>query len=197
MYRTAVYVGFYISTLFPYPQRVTVFVQRSDVRPVASDDLIILYYIRRGPARILIVVRPKAHAGGMFVVVVVVVVVTVPTGGDGTRRRRRWRRMRRGGVGLGADGSAGNRSPRARHTPHRPAKMASRRAQSGRRGPRLSYWTGVWGGHECHGGGDKRFPPAPRLTKRRSAEQFCSRPRGISCGYFFFRIFSFSFFRSL
>lgn len=47
----------------------------------------------------------------------------------------------------------------------------------------------------CHGGGDKRFPSAPRPAVRPSAERLCSRPRGISCGHyiFFFRIY-FSFF---
>lgn len=86
-----------------------------------------------------------------------------PTGGDDARRHPttmttnapRWPVV----LVSGADGSAGNRSPGALRTPHRPAKMASRRAQPGRRGPRLSYWTGVWSGHECASAATKGSPP--------------------------------------
>lgn len=109
-----------------------------------------------------------------------------PTGSDDARRHPttmttnapRWPVV----LVSGADGSAGNRSPRALCTPRRPAKMASRRAQPGRRGPRLSYWTGVWGGHECasaataatKGSPPRRVPPSiiGRATLQPSARNF-------------------------
>lgn len=102
----------------------------------------------------------------------------VATTRDGTRRRRR--RMRLGGQWYQSPAPAGRRGIDLR-TPRRPAKMASRRAQLGGRGPRLSYWTGVWGGHECasaaaatKGSPPSRDPPSiiGRSTLQPSSRNF-------------------------